>query len=355
MPNKRELLKWIDTHLALLFGSEADSKCAVRVERRGSILLVDLHSTQTVRRFVVKALPPSPVRGKSVYDFHARLLNANPALSAVTPHFLNLANGSPWVVMEYLPGESLLESLVTQAGRGPEGIAWGCAACRRAGEILAQFHSVSAQQVGLPTGTRPMQSFIEAGQRLIHKFRHLLRIAGMDNRSLNWLSDSWSRIQGNRLGTAVLPVDAQLKNVLVTDGDRLCFIDLAYEAGHEAMGAGVFLASIDRMRVRRPWIPYRIIAAWRDAFVEGYLPHVPQYVRDELSFFYPWALLVYAEDHVRRRPLAGHWASLVYAWQLARCVKSASARGQFFPVPTPRFEWSCETLPTAAQQIDSNR
>jgi hypothetical protein len=321
-----EIRKWLRTRTSELFGL-AEVPTSISIARHGSIIDASVEFAGDRRRIIIKRFPAASLDVAEFIHIHERLLIAEPSLVPNTPQFLACDGDKRWIAMDHVSGAPLESRLLSLARQGRDGLNECDALLTRAGRLLAQFHCVAAEEIGLQGTRRNNAYFVSSFQRLLARYRWQLAAAGLERQSLHHFLDRLSGEALNRIGDRVIPVDAQPKNILAADDGRLSFIDLAYCVGNPAMGAAQFLVSINRLRLRRPWLPASLFARWRAAFLDGYWPHVPSPYRRDLCFFYAWALLSTIEQHRKARPLIGRLAATFYARDFATYI-AHTPRGQ---------------------------
>lgn len=133
-------------------------------------------------------------------------------------------------------------------------------------------------------------------------FSHIFKTHGFDTPAS--LFDRLEPGFFDRLGNQVALGDARPKNCIIRPDGTLCFIDLDWSVAPAPLGVGVFLVALDRKASTHPHSPARRrVAAWQRSFVETYASHSDRPVGDELTFFYPWALLQMLKQHSGTRPV----------------------------------------------------
>lgn len=289
---------------------------AVTVQPRGSVFLARLDFGHACYRAVVKRVPPGaevdcPER---LSQIHERIRARGPLLAASNPQILGHDADTHCTVMTYFEGRPLL-TLLRGALRWPLRRPAGLVpALERAADVLAEIHRLPAADVGLCEPVRRNDYFLPDLEELWDRYlgRRAARLPsprGLVGR----LSDSFP----GRTGAALLPTDAQPKNVLVADSGAVCFIDLDYSCGNPMQGLARFLVSMDRAGLRYVLTaPSARLDAWKRAFAAAYLRRAPA-AGEDLVFFYPWALLRTVQRHDVARP----WLRPLLTWYYGHCLE----------------------------------
>lgn len=314
---------WLQARSSELFGrSEAPSR--ISVVRRGQIFDASVEFSGGLQRIIVKQFLGSCFDVSEFIQTHEKLIAANPAIADFTPKFLACHNEKKWIAMQYVAGNTLEHLIFLALGGDPPALANCELVLKESGRLLAEFHQVAAGDIGFSELPRDNRSFLSAFRDWLDHFRWQLRLMGVNRQRLKDLVGHFPEEMLNRLGSQVVPVDAQPKNILVGSDGRPHFIDLAYSVGNPALGAALFLASVDRLRARRPWARASLFSRFRNAFLSGYLRHLPDEVRSDLALFYPWALLYTMHRHRKAHPIKGSIAGLLYAKTLAEYVAASN-------------------------------
>ena len=171
----------------------------------------------------------------------------------------------------------------------------------QAAEFLAWLHSLDAETYLPGRQSRSYGSFKNSFDGLTKDFSRVFRIHGFDTPAS--LFDRLEPGFFDRIGNQVALGDARPKNCIIRPDDTLCFIDLDWSVAPAPVGVGVFLVALDRKASTHPHdAARRRVAAWQRSFIEVYARHSDRPVGDELTFFYPWALLQMLKQHSATRP-----------------------------------------------------
>lgn len=318
-----EVETWLRDRSSELFHRSA-TPTRISIARRGLIIDASIESESESRRVIVKQFPAASFNVSEFISTHEQLIVASPAIADFTPQFLACHGDGQWIAMQYIAGDTL-EAHLFRALRGSQPSLAQCEShLSTAGRLLAEFHQVAATDIGLEGVHRENRTFLPAFQQWLDRFRWELRLMGVNRQRLMDLLRHLPEDLLSRSGNRVFLVDAQPKNILVDGNGRLHFIDLAYSVSNPAQGAALFLASIDRLRLWRPWARASVFTKLREAFLSGYLPRVSSEVRCDLALFYPWALLYTMHQHRNKRLVKGCIAGLFYARRLADCVATGA-------------------------------
>jgi hypothetical protein len=292
-------------HLAL--GEQIAPK-AVTLRREQSAVLASLEFEGKVRMVAVKRLSGSRIIGCPVElsRIHEAVRACSSLVASSTPRFLAHSPEHKFVVMEYVEGPTLLSAL-TERPTGEGGDLASCQLARRAGALLAEFHSVTFEAARAVAEPRANWTYVEHWAGLWHSLAECrgLRVPLRDSRRiLDHLSPQFF----GRTVARLHPVDVQPKNILVPAPSRLCLIDPDYSWANPALGVGQFLASLDRVRLRsrRPDLA-ESIRCWKRAFLDGYSSRNAGALNEDVLFFYSWALLRMQRLHESRLP----WMRLI--------------------------------------------
>jgi hypothetical protein len=260
---------------------------SVAFERRSSAVLASLTFEAGNYRLAVKQIPASAsIRSpRELARVHMKMRTMSPCLARCTPNIAGSDEGERLVVMEFIPGPTLLDRLIGRKGLFFRSADECGELLDAAGVVLGEVNAIAAEDVGVTGEGRTNGSFLPrfqgqwAAQGLAapHHLDRLLAALPADF--------------ADRAPRQLLAVDAQPKNVLVTGPGRVCFIDPDYRSGNPAIGVAHFLVSMDRAGLRRP-LPGTAarIAGWQRRFLEAYFRMAPRSVAEDLLFFYPWML-----------------------------------------------------------------
>lgn len=276
----------------------------VRVRRKNTALLCDVRMGGGTRQVVVKKIAPGPAVGGA--EQLAGVIRRAQVLQEGTGPLampIVLAAHAEWLVLEYLPGRSLEETLDRCLGfprARPHTYAF-----ERAGGALRRIHDLDARACGLPEATpRPNSQYMPRLERNWETMKGSLPARFRSPESLyRYLPPAVPGRAYDRL----LPNDGRPKNsVLTTDGD-VRFIDPSFGWGNPALGAALYLVDLDRagLRLRAPGAA-RTIRRIQADFLNGYLRESDDDLREDLRLFYPWMLLEMLRAHVEARSTF-HW------------------------------------------------
>jgi hypothetical protein len=333
-----EIKQWIADGAAVFFHRD-DPPRAFTIEQNGAVLTITAAFPSEERRIVVKAvLSKGNVGGPAqLVQIQKAIVACDPGMDVNMPQLLGCDAQNRWIAMEYIPGPTLLD-LMKKSLRGSDESRAACdRSVQQAAVILARFHRLTPEQVGLDKPARANESFRRClatacaklpAQRYLHGSRPAIE------QFCNRLPAAFSERRGLRL----FPVDAQPKNVIVPGFAQACFIDLSFSIGHPAMSAGLFLAAFDRLQVQRFGSGAgSIIEAWKQSFASAYLREVEPWVAEDLPFFYLWGLIYTMRDNLRRRPFLAPYLGRRYAARINRFLELA---GRSAPHPLCAEAWS---------------
>ncbi len=171
----------------------------------------------------------------------------------------------------------------------------------QAAEFLAWLHGLDAAAFLPDQTSRSYGSFTASFAELTRDFAGVFRTHGFDTPAA--LYDRLEPGFFDRIGTQLALGDARPKNCIIRPDGTLCFIDLDWSVAPAPLGVGVFLVALDRKASTHPHAPARRrVSAWQRTFVEVYAKRSGRPVGDELTLFYPWALLQMLKQHCGTRP-----------------------------------------------------
>ncbi len=302
-----------------VFLGQAAPPRAVDVRRNCTAVVASLAFADGRRRLVVKAVAAGDVglgTPERLYAVHEAVRARSPALAERTPRFLGIDAERRLVVMEYVPGATLLARLRghLRLFGSPAGPAEP--PLRQAAGLLAELHRLPAADAGLADRPSPNGAFLpdfEASWNALAVRRLLPPRYHDPQRLFDHLPSAFAGRAEGRL----LLVDTQPKNMLVDDAGRVYFIDLDYSAGNPAIGLAQFLVGLDRLGLRHPLArPGPQVAAWKRCFLDAYGAQAPPSVAEDLVFFYPWVLLQILRQHAAGHPWLRWYLSAHYGRRL---------------------------------------
>jgi serine/threonine protein kinase len=286
-----------------LWLAEDEPPHSVKVRALGSVLVASLAFSHGSRAVVIKPMAPdASITGPGeLHAVHERVRMQGEGLERSLPVFYGADPDRRWILMEYVPGATLLATL-TGAMRSPDR---GGAACTRliaeTARSLGALHRLGAADVGVTVAPRANRSYLadfEAAWTSPSVRRHLPPAF----RDPGWLFDRLPASFFRRRDDRLLMCDVQPKNILVTGPGTPVFIDIDYGSGNPAIDLGQFLCGLDRLQFRHPFaLPPALASAWKASFLDAYARQTDRESLGDIAFFYPYIMVISLQAHSARR------------------------------------------------------
>ena len=325
---------------AAFFG-EGRQPDTVEVQVLSTAVVARLRFDNRFHRVVVKpvALNGNIRTARELRHILDHLRKASPLVEDGLAPVLGVADEHEFLVMRYVEGERLETKMRRQLDRADLQSHELNDVIAQAARAKADIHTVRASAVLSDPRFRSHATFVESFDRKGSEFRSAFQAAGWKGPHdlLQGLSSDFFK----RVGDRVALIDARPKNLIVRSTGGITFIDLDCSAAPPAMAVALFLAANDRLGTRHPAASaQRRLTEWGRVFVDAYTGHTSDAIGEDLTFFYPWAVLHMYEQHRRNWPWLASYLHWYYGRSLGRFLKALAQLGPVTSarVPAKLFE-----------------
>ncbi len=293
-----------------------------------SVVIADFINSDKTQRCVFKEAGKQQWKVRdtvTLCSINKRLRELSPTLKHALPGLEVFGPTESWLAMEYVDGKTL-DSFITSSRSMPDKIT---DVFHRLGKIVAELHSFSGADVGLPESKKFNHQYT---QNLEDGWAQYILKPFLPS-GLKHANDFYKYIDNEvwqRQPSRVLMVDFQPKNVLIGDDGSISLIDPDFSIGSPALGIGFFLNGLNQLAFsHRNWASHEMISFCQQAFLKSYLEKMDSWLSDDLVFFYPWTIVEASKMHALNSRFPAPILKFFYSYFLRRflhrlCKTSAS-------------------------------
>ncbi len=283
---------------------------ALQFARRGSAILISADAKSSGPSWVAKEVE-DPYQLARVLTC---LRDRRPALSRQFPKVV--ACHGRWAVLEYVPGRSVFEAMLTSLKRD-EHAEDVDVHVRGTAQAMAALSGLDAPALGVSGTVRTHRSFAGSLETLWAQPVFRVWLSGRHRDPAVLLGRFSSAFLASECRDVTLG-DCRPKNTVIPFNSPLCFIDLQFLVGSPAHMAAAWIVALDR--VASGYInpsSVRRVRHWQQTFADTFLRLAPQHA-EGLEFFYAWVLLQMMSQHAAEHPWLKVYLTHYYARRLNR-------------------------------------
>ncbi len=293
---------------------------SVQVTRQGRVWRIVLEFEGRERNLVVKDIGGNTFikTPEQLWKLQSYVRSRTPRLTESFPEILDVIPDRRWIVMEYVSGlvfEDLLCGILRGNKKGREAVK----------VYLSQVMDVFLTMKTLSVPSSDLVFLSESNDNFLTYYKTLFQI-GWIRRRLPFPFDTYEKFSVGFDRQLVIqpfhhlvPADCQPKNIIISQTGNPRLIDPDFARSNTFLGMAFFLASLDRIGSRYP-LPktQAILSQWKRIWMASLWEKAGSSFVDEMSFYYPFALLRTAQMHL----LIQRWFAPYLHWYYGRCLRS---------------------------------